>query len=196
MASNIHVKDTLDNNLDLNTLNVIQTSHYCLPTVNANTREVDFFFPNIALADSASNEPESHGFIHYRISPVENIQEMTKVNNNADIYFDFNPAIITNTTWTTFSDLFFSVKETQQTFTPIIYPNPASDLVTIQFPADFNSGDISILDLQGRRVAHLQNITGSIITYSLSNLSAGNYVIKTHSNDKIIFHPIKLCVVK
>ncbi len=196
LASNIHVKDTLDNNLDLNTLNVIQTSHYCLPTVNANTREVDFFFPNIALADSASNEPESHGFIHYRISPVENIQEMTKVNNNADIYFDFNPAIITNTTWTTFSDLFFSVKETQQTFTPIIYPNPASDLVTIQFPADFNSGDISILDLQGRRVAHLQNITGSIITYSLSNLSAGNYVIKTHSNDKIIFHPIKLCVVK
>jgi len=67
----------------------------------------------------------------------------------------------------------------------IIYPNPASEILSIQLQArQSTQGQVRIFDIQGRLLDHLniQLTTGqNIITYAPSKLTAGVYVIHIHS---------------
>ena len=54
-------------------------------------------FQDIHLVDSFHNEPQSHGYITYRIKPKNNLVIGDVINNSASIYFDFNAPVITNT---------------------------------------------------------------------------------------------------
>jgi uncharacterized repeat protein (TIGR01451 family) len=100
-AINIRLLDTLDSNLDAETFEVINYSHY--NTVNLMDGILDFRFPNILLPDSASNPSGSQGFVQYRIKPKANLTAGTQIENTAHIYFDFNPAVVTNTTVNNFT---------------------------------------------------------------------------------------------
>ncbi len=100
-ATNVLLRDTLDSNLDISTFQLVSNSHSVITTTHPITHEVTFLFQNIMLPDSISNEPESHGYIKYRISPFLDLQENTEINNTAYIYFDSNEPIVTNTTWHT-----------------------------------------------------------------------------------------------
>lgn len=100
-ASDVLVQDTLDVNLDLNSFELVANSHSVAVTLNPETRLLNFFFEDIMLPDSTCCEPESHGFISFRISPHNNLPPGTEINNTAYIYFDNNPPIVTNTTWHT-----------------------------------------------------------------------------------------------
>ena len=66
---------------------------------------VEFNFDNILLPDSIVNEPGSHGYVKYGIKANAGLADFTAVQNTANIYFDFNPAIITNTTSNTLVSL-------------------------------------------------------------------------------------------
>jgi uncharacterized repeat protein (TIGR01451 family) len=98
-ATNVILRDTLDSNLNISTFQLVSNSHSVITTTNPITHEVTFLFQNIMLPDSTSNEPESHGYIKYRISPFLDLQGNTEINNTAYIYFDSNEPIVTNTTW-------------------------------------------------------------------------------------------------
>ena len=67
---------------------------------------------DINLPDSTSNEPESHGYIKFKVSPQADMVEGTQVENFADIFFDFNDPIRTNTTLTTFENYVFPTPDT------------------------------------------------------------------------------------
>lgn len=95
-AFNIYIRDTLDPNLDINTLQVIDASHSYQVSVSG-PGYVQFTFPNILLVDSTTNEPESHGYIEYTIQPLPNLPIGTQIDNTAHIYFDFNAPVVTNT---------------------------------------------------------------------------------------------------
>ncbi|MEO0405496.1 MAG: hypothetical protein AAF193_11550, partial [Bacteroidota bacterium] len=56
---------------------------------------------DIQLPDSTNNEPESHGLVSFKITPLPDLPVGTVLENTAYIYFDNNEPIITNTTWTT-----------------------------------------------------------------------------------------------
>ncbi|MCB0641398.1 MAG: T9SS type A sorting domain-containing protein, partial [Phaeodactylibacter sp.] len=77
--------------------------HDFFTELNLNEGIVNFYFPDILLPDSNANEPASHGHIIYRIRPKTGLTEGTRIENSADIYFDFNPPIQTNTTYSTFT---------------------------------------------------------------------------------------------
>lgn len=106
-AFNIRVRDTLDPDLDWGTLQMIDASHNYNLTMGPNG-ELDWFFPNILLLDSNRNEPESHGYILYTIETQPGISIGAGIENTAHIYFDFNPAVITNTTQNTVDTTFCS----------------------------------------------------------------------------------------
>ena len=55
-----------------------------------------FTFENILLVDSTTNEPESHGFVQFKISQQAGNQRDDLIENNAGIYFDYNEPVITN----------------------------------------------------------------------------------------------------
>jgi uncharacterized repeat protein (TIGR01451 family) len=94
-AFTIHVRDTLDTKLDLNSLDMIAASHPYKLTLSG-SNQLDWEFPNIKLVDSVRNEPASHGFIAYRIKPKNNLVVGDIVENSASVYFDFNLPVKTN----------------------------------------------------------------------------------------------------
>tara|TARA_B100000809_G_C14930349_1_gene456678 strand:+ start:8 stop:652 length:645 start_codon:yes stop_codon:yes gene_type:complete len=50
------------------------------------------------LPDSNSNELLSHGYVKYYIETVNGLLPNDSINNTAFIYFDYNEAVVTNTT--------------------------------------------------------------------------------------------------
>ncbi len=94
------LRDTLSEKLDLTTLRVHGGSHPFTWALNPE-RELVFTFENILLPDSTTNEPESHGFVNFSISPGTDLLPGDIIQNNAEIYFDFNDPIITNTVFHT-----------------------------------------------------------------------------------------------
>jgi uncharacterized repeat protein (TIGR01451 family) len=102
-AFNIKVRDTLDNNLDFSSLQMIDASHDQQLSILGD-KHLQWDFDDILLVDSLTNEPLSHGYIYYRIKPVAGLILGDMIENSASIYFDFNPPIVTNNHITTVSD--------------------------------------------------------------------------------------------
>jgi uncharacterized repeat protein (TIGR01451 family) len=112
-ALNIEVIDSLDADLDVVTFVPGAASHAY--TTNITGQGVlHFMFSNIMLPDSGTDEPNSHGFISFRIRCKQNRTHGTTVNNKSDIVFDFNPPVATNTTTNTV-DLTLAINSTSTT---------------------------------------------------------------------------------
>lgn len=97
------IKDSLDLNLDWTSFTLLASSH-SVSTFIDHEGEVTFTFNDILLPDSNVNEIASHGFIKYNIEINEGTEIGTSIYNTANIYFDENPAIITNTKINTIYD--------------------------------------------------------------------------------------------
>ncbi|MFN6945771.1 MAG: MBG domain-containing protein [Cytophagaceae bacterium] len=99
VAYTVVVVDTLDANLDFSTFKFHGTSHNCKLEVAGTDRKIlTFIFGGIDLPDSTSNEPKSHGYIDFSIKAKDELAVGTRIENRAHIFFDYNSAIITNTT--------------------------------------------------------------------------------------------------
>ena len=96
-AVNVLIRDTLDLDvLDLSSFEFIESSHNRFTTLSGDG-VLEFSFANIYLPDSTSNEPESKGWVRFSIAPHPDLPHMTQIDNKAEIYFDINEPIITNT---------------------------------------------------------------------------------------------------
>ncbi|MDO1451228.1 PQQ-binding-like beta-propeller repeat protein [Rhodocytophaga aerolata] len=99
IAYKVVVVDTLSEHLDISTLKMGIVSHpYKLSVSGKGQPVLTFTFDNIFLPDSNSNEQKSHGYISLSIKPKKGLAEKTKVGNYADIFFDYNEPVRTNTT--------------------------------------------------------------------------------------------------
>ncbi len=96
-AFNIVIRDTLSPFLDISTLKFGASSHPYTSNISAN-RALSFYFDNILLPDSTTNEPASHGWIKFNIAQKENNSIGTRIENTAAIFFDFNAPVFTNQT--------------------------------------------------------------------------------------------------
>ena len=97
-AYKIIIVDTLSNLLDLATLNINGASHnFEYEVLGEDVVILAFTFNDINLPDSTTDEPNSHGFVSFTISPIDSIAPGTQIENSGNIYFDFNSAIRTNT---------------------------------------------------------------------------------------------------
>lgn len=100
-ATDVVIKDTLDiEKLDLNTFYPVFGSHSFMTCVQPDGA-VEFVFNEIMLPDSAMDEPGSQGYVVYRIKSFPETAPGEVINNTAHIFFDLNPAVVTNTTWHT-----------------------------------------------------------------------------------------------
>lgn len=168
-AQNIVVVDTLDAQLDWSTLEVIYRSHN-LQVVNMGNGIMHFEFNDIWLPDSSSNEPESQGEFIYQIQENINNSIGSEITNTAHIFFDWNPAIVTNTTYNV-NIATEGVDELSQRIK--VYPNPASNLLNVATKEAF---EYEILDLNGRSIQ--KGTDGSTGQISLENISVGTYVLR------------------
>ena len=85
-------------------------------------------FENINLPAETDNEPESHGFVAFKIKTQNNLVLGNNVQNKADIYFDFNFPVETNTTSTIVALL--NNQDVENTSVSIS-PNPVKNMLSI-----------------------------------------------------------------
>ncbi|MEM1320456.1 MAG: T9SS type A sorting domain-containing protein [Bacteroidota bacterium] len=154
-AFKVVIRDTLDDQLDLSTFRVINSSHLSLlQTILNDNNDVVFTFEDINLLDSASSWEGSQGFVSYAIRPLAGLPENTEITNTAAIYFDFNPPIITNTTVNTLVSELPMVNST--TGRPPsdrqlqAFPNPADDYLHLRLRGNDDRWTLEVFNHLGQ----------------------------------------------
>jgi uncharacterized repeat protein (TIGR01451 family) len=182
-AFNIRLTDTLSANLDLETFQVINYSH--LNTVALNNNALTFRFPNIMLPDSTTNSEGSKGFVQYRIKPKANLPLGTQIKNTANIYFDYNAPIITNTTLNLFTNV-VSVSELENHELQLsIYPNPSSGSYYVKLPKR-NAGQLltmEVYNMLGELILTVKS-QNDLTPINLDNQPLGIYILKVNGLNK------------
>jgi trimeric autotransporter adhesin len=96
-AHNIHIMDTLSDNVDIHSMRIISaTSAMNIALLKAGGRNVvKFDFPGINLLDS-SHHNQCDGLVMYTIKARPGLADGITIPNRAGIYFDDNPVVMTN----------------------------------------------------------------------------------------------------
>jgi hypothetical protein len=173
-ATNVVIADLIDTTkFDISTLVPIYSSHdFMVRTTNGNKTE--FIFESINLPfDDANND----GYIAYKIKTRPNLVVGDQFSKNANIYFDYNAPIVTNTVTTTVTAL-ATANFTTERFT--IYPNPVNNELHISAANGVVVQSVSIYNLLGQLVLAIGQ---PIDVIDVSNLNTGNYFIKIHSEN-------------
>ncbi len=181
-AYTIYIDDTLSQYLDPLSLVPGASSHPYTLEMSGNGI-IRFNFHTIMLPDSNHNEPLSHGFVKYKIKRNPGLPIGTTIENTAYIFFDFNPAVVTNTTSNTIA-VPSSVTSLEINPNEIsAYPNPFTDAVQIILPASSREKNCEVLltDATGRIVL-TQNTNGAAsITIDRRTLAGGIYFCSVRS---------------
>ena len=120
-ASRVEIRDTLSDNLDPATFIAGPMSHEGRVELTEDNILI-WIFDDIILPDSGTNEPESHGFVQFKILADTALPNGATILNQAAIYFDYNEPIYTNTTYNTVTDRLSFEDDYLLVFT--VYPNP------------------------------------------------------------------------
>jgi hypothetical protein len=184
-AFTVVLRDTLSPWLDPGTIRPGASSHpYTFELAGAGM--LSFSFHNIALPDSNINEAASHGFVQFSIAQRPNTPLGTILENQAGIYFDFNPVVLTNTVWHTvdtgFLQLYVSAKEPAAANATIrVYPNPATETVWLELPeTQVAGGLLQMFDVMGKVVLE-KTVAGPVVEIRRGSLPAGVYLVEWRS---------------
>lgn len=172
-AENIVVKDMIDlAKFDVNTLIPLHSSHDFVTRIAGN--KVEFIFEGINLPfDDANND----GYVTFKIKTKSNLVVGDTFSNDANIYFDYNFPITTNTFETTITALKVTDFDFGTHFT--LYPNPVKDVLNFQSKDNTAINSIEIYNTLGQVVLAVPNL---ISTVDVSNLQSGNYFVKVNTD--------------
>jgi surface protein len=176
-AYTVKITDELDAKLDWNTLKPVSASHnYHVEITNEN--HIEFIFNNINLPAKIQDEAGSNGFIAYKIKPQQNIQAGDIITGTAAIYFDYNPAITTNTVVTEVVSPTAGLNH-YDVIPVTVYPNPADDIIYI-LPKDGTLlENVTLYNLQGRKLLYS---TQDLNAINIEGLSAGIFLLEVKTN--------------
>ena len=172
-ATNVSIIDTLDSHISPNSVKILGTSKTMTPVWLA-PNIVQFNFNDIYLPDSTDNEAASHGYVRFMVKLNSGLPAGTQIKNTADIYFDTNPAVVTNTTLNTIQAPVTTGLQTAAGPAIKFYPNPATDYVVVE---NLQNGKIQIEDMNGAVVIE-QDVTDNKTAININMLPDGVYVAK------------------
>jgi uncharacterized repeat protein (TIGR01451 family) len=189
-AFTVVIRDTLSKFLNMATIKTTETSHPTSFRIIGNNI-LEWTFNNINLPDSFTNETLSHGFVAFRIEQIKNNAIGSRIDNKAAIYFDYNPAVLTNTTFVTVGDI------QSLTAVPMVYittahvsvaPNPFRDETTFTLSGLSNNSSITlqVYDIAGRLVKSIENISDTQFILNSSGMDSGLYLYKLMNNQGLV----------
>ena len=192
-AFNVVIRDTLSPFLDPLTVDPGASSDPYSYSLDNNNVLV-FTFANIMLPDSNVNEPASHGYVTFEVHQTPGNPLGTVIENEADIYFDFNPPVITNRTFHTIADslvkvMLWSVPEHREPlhYRVRVFPNPAQETVYFQVQDHrFDDLRLEIVDLSGRVVKTRDASHTDRLSMQRGNLSSGVYLYRLIGDEQLI----------
>ena len=174
---NVFILDTLVSSLDLNSFRLLGATHPVTYSLSGNGI-LKFTFANINLPDSNTNQEGSHGAVSFSLRPKLGLPENTTVNNKASIYFDFLPAISTNTCSNIVVSQFpTAVQSLAYANVSTVYPNPSSSKVYVHVLQPLGRTQLTLHDAQGRVVMQRNEMLRESTAIDMAHLPAGMYTL-------------------
>jgi len=172
-AENVVVKDVIDlTKFDVASLIPLHSSHDFVTRIIAD--KVEFIFEGINLPfDDANND----GYVAFKIKTKPNLVVGDTFSNDANIYFDYNFPITTNTFTTTIAALKTTDFDFGSHFT--LYPNPVKDVLNFQSKDNTTINSIEIYNALGQIVLAVPNAVSIV---DVSSLQSGNYFVKVNTD--------------
>lgn len=185
-AQNVVIKQLIDSDLNIVSIEKLTSSHACTIAWEGNNT-LAFNFNNIQLPDSFANEPGSHGFVTYKVHIKPNLQPLTPIKADADIYFDYNLPIKTNEVTNTIKLDTRIEKASAKAFE--IVPNPAENQIRLHLlsPAVAGKIKVTIASLAGSQIQSIEtnlNTQGWSEELELKDIAAGMYILTIENNGK------------
>ncbi len=179
-AVNIVIKDRIDlSKFDINSIRLVDSSHDPTVTID-NGNVLNFIFEEIYLPfDDESND----GYVVFKIKTLPSLEINDVIENTAEIYFDFNFAIVTNTTKTRIGlDHHISLKLSsnrieERELSVRLMPNPSSSVLHVS--SEENIREIIVYSVLGEIVRHITYTEDrKDIDLDVNKLRSGKYFMQ------------------
>lgn len=174
-AINVRVKDVIDSSkFDIGSIVPLESSHNYYMSLN-NANEIEFHFDNINLD---FNDATNDGYILFKIKTNTSLVAGDSFDNEAQIYFDFNAPIITNTETVTVQSTASIAETTDASIS--LYPNPANNLVNVTAAQAIKQA--TVIDTTGRLVSSTVFVNRATSQQlDITDLNTGVYFVKVQS---------------
>lgn len=182
-ANHLLISDVIDPKLDILSFKLMGQSHSGQISWRANN-ELVFFYQNINLPDSASQDSLSRGFVQFSFKPISSLALNDIIRNKADLVFDFIDTRPTNTTLSRY------VVNTPPPPPPPVsinesvasairfYPNPCSNTLNI---AESPLSDYYLMNVLGQvYVPKVIRKTNEVTALDVTTLPNGFYLLYRH----------------
>jgi uncharacterized repeat protein (TIGR01451 family) len=184
-AINIEVLDTLDLLLDPTSIQMVDASNdYSLDRIG---NVLSWKFNGINLEPSISDTSLiGKGYITFKAKPNLGLVAGDTISNTANIYFDFNPAITTNTC----NSIFYSsasINEESQ-FDLTVFPNPTNDIIHISSKSLILS--LEIMDINGKTILKEESTNQNSTEFNIQQLNPGVYQLKVLTENGMVIEKV------
>jgi uncharacterized repeat protein (TIGR01451 family) len=179
-AYNVIVKNPLSSHLLHQSVELVAASHNQYMQMIDGVLSVHFL--GIQLPDSASDPMGSQGYFIYKIKQPLGNPMGTLIENQAEIYFDFNAPVITNTTENEIQ-LITGIDDVEVGEISL-YPNPTTGEVFLSNSSPRNAViSVEVIDTQGRLL--LKETGNGISNVDMKNLSTRIYLLRIQTEKGI-----------
>lgn len=182
-AFNVRLEDSLPSNLNFESFELLSFSNQNVTSLKADGLLI-VQFPNILLPDSTSDPEGSQGWFQFRIKPLAEQPLGTVISNAANIFFDFNPPILTDSAQTVF-DGALSINSPHHIQQLKVYPNPGNGLFQVDWVTHL-SGEPVLLEIKTLTGEILEQINlNGLQGYQLDlqKYTEGMYILKLTSGN-------------
>ena len=175
-AIDVRVVDTIDvEKFDITSIQVVDASHEMQTSIEGS--RVEFWFKYIHLP---FEDDENDGYVVFKIKTLDHLELEDTFSNQAAIYFDYNPPIITNNFETTIGFDLTNVSEHETKDSAVsIYPELADKELFISAVSAIVKSEV--LDLSGRHLIE----KGNDKSINITSLLPGEYFIRITTKEGI-----------
>lgn len=186
----LRLTDHLDTALMWPTFRPLGGSHPYSASIDLQKGIVEFFFQDINLPDSASNQVTSRGFVSFGIALKPGLPVFWNVQNIATLYFDGNRPLQTNWANTQiFPEVMVPAHEPPTELQYLrVFPNPSTGQFTVELPRPAVQGMTTrVVTLLGEVVLELTNTSGSNSQAVYAGLlPRGLYLLQAVTGNRVV----------
>lgn len=180
-ATFVRLESRLADELDWNSLEIVCSSHSYSYSLSENGT-LTVFYNNINLLPASEDKHGAEGFFKYKLKPKQDLEGGKEIYCDAKITFDYEDALQTNQVLNTIK--YDNKKEVKQLK---LYPNTASDFVTIVLNEEFykiTDPEVilkwEIINSMGKQVMTGTGNSKSSLQLDIHAIQNGSYIIRAY----------------
>jgi len=184
-AIKVVIDDLLDSKLEQTSVVMLNSSH--IYSIVRQQSQLKWTFDYIMLPGQLEDEALSKGYVFFKVRVKPDFEAGDIIPNTAQIFFDSNLPITTNT----FNTIFYDSLGTPgyEDTEIVVYPNPARTFFTVQLANETDAlSSVVLYDMVGKQVLTTDGALQRRSDVSISSMSKGLYIVEimTRNNNRII----------